>query len=156
MAERKPLPLRYWEKVLLLPRAAGGHWLWTGATTRAGYGVIHVGGQTKYAHRLMLDLLGERDGRTANHYCPIRRCVLHVYQGSQSDNLLDASFAGRLKHRRYLRGSAHPSTIYPFSTVQAARRMRASGATLREIGFRLGVKPTTVQKWIARRIRVAS
>jgi hypothetical protein len=81
---------------------------------------------------------------------------LHVYQGSQSDNLLDASFAGRLKHRRRARGIANGKAVHPFSTVRAARRMRQQGATLRQIGARLGVKPGTVQQWIARRNRLTA
>ena len=149
--------LRYWSKVLMLPIEAGGHWLWTGALTHAGYGQISIGGKARYAHRLALDLW-EMDGRQANHVCAIRRCVAphHLYQGSQSQNLLDASLASRLKHRRSPKGIANGKAVHSFATVRAARRMRQEGATVREIGARLGINEQTVRQWISRRCRVAA
>lgn len=54
----------------------GGCVLWTGATTKDGYGVVRVAGRPTYVHRLRLILDGvEVGGLLVDHICRVRRCI---------------------------------------------------------------------------------
>lgn len=54
-------------------------WAWTGARTAQGYGVLHVEGHTRYAHRLAWDLTRRRykyeRESPIGHTCRNRGCV---------------------------------------------------------------------------------
>lgn len=64
---------RFWEKV----DKSGECWLWTAYTTKKGYGQTHIGGKTKYAHRVAYELsVGPiPDGKELDHLCRNRACV---------------------------------------------------------------------------------
>lgn len=87
----------FWPKVA--KRGAGECWLWTGAIVR-GYGQLWIGGRHAYAHRVSLEF---RLGRSlakrmfACHHCDTPACVnpAHLYEGTNSDNMRDASVRGR-------------------------------------------------------------
>ena len=71
---------RYWAKVV--PGSETECWPWTGARTRAGYGVLHLdygqlqrGTVTRYAHRLAWELAtGEQAIDSIGHTCGNRGC----------------------------------------------------------------------------------
>lgn len=64
---------RFWKYV---DRAADC-WLWTGAITGSGYGVLQVEGRPVGAHRLALMLAGIvfDEGDVVDHLCRVTRCV---------------------------------------------------------------------------------
>lgn len=82
-------------------------WLWTGATSKAGYGQIGYSHNGKvYTHRLAYELTNGPipDGLYVCHTCDVPQCVnpSHLFLGSQSDNMRDASSKQRCNPRRRL------------------------------------------------------
>lgn len=56
---------------------SGDHWLWTGGTTKHGYGVFWLDGRLVHAHRAALLLEGAdlADDQDVDHVCRVRLCV---------------------------------------------------------------------------------
>lgn len=75
---------------------ANGCWLWTGAMRADGYGVL----RSRPAHRVSYEVfVGPiADDMVICHRCDVRNCVNpeHLFQGTQRENILDASSKGRL------------------------------------------------------------
>lgn len=78
----------------------GGHIFWTGVYhSRTNYGIMRLGGRYRYAHVISLEnKLGRKlkEGMLALHACSVSACVnpAHLYEGSASQNNLDAWRAG--------------------------------------------------------------
>ena len=78
-------------------------WLWTaslnGGAKGGGYGQIRFQGQTYLAHRLsyMIAHGDIPEGLSVLHTCDVSHCVnpKHLFLGTQTDNLVDASLKGR-------------------------------------------------------------
>ena len=80
-----------------------GCWLWRGQTMNKGYGLFHVPQHSlMLAHRLAWILDRGRIPYLLRvlHHCDVRPCVRpdHLFVGSQTDNMRDASLKGRFKH----------------------------------------------------------
>lgn len=60
-----------------LPDPNSGCWLWSGATTKAGYGVLNLSRKVHLAHRMSYELfIGPiPEGLQLDHLCRIRCCV---------------------------------------------------------------------------------
>lgn len=69
-----PLPDRFWAKAV---EDSNGCLIWTGATSRGGYGQFGWDGRTQSAHRLAyVDAKGPiPDGLAIDHLCRVRACV---------------------------------------------------------------------------------
>jgi hypothetical protein len=90
-----------------IDEATGCH-LWTGDATTAGYGLVGkrlVGDGTRYAHRIVWEMANGPipDGLMICHNCPTGdnpRCVntAHLFLGTQTDNMQDASKKRRLRY----------------------------------------------------------
>jgi hypothetical protein len=74
-AQRRTVADRFWSKVLVTEDDAC--WLWLGARSAKGYGMIKVDGKSRSAHRVSVEL----DGRTipdcyeVDHTCFTPACV---------------------------------------------------------------------------------
>ena len=72
-----------------------GCWLWTGAVTKEGYGVIRVNGRNRPAHQISWELdtgLQVSAGKVIRHKCDTPQCVnpAHLLIGTPRDNVHDA------------------------------------------------------------------
>lgn len=75
-------------------------WLWSGATTNYGYGVMRWKGQNVGAHRIAWELTHGPipGGMSVLHECDRTCCTnpAHLKLGSQSDNMRDAAIRNRM------------------------------------------------------------
>lgn len=90
-----PLEWRFWKHVNKdgpLHPEFGQCWLWTGAKTANGYGVLKITSGLLYCHRYSYQIhLGSADGSDVLHRCDRPWCVNphHLFLGSQQDNVFD-------------------------------------------------------------------
>lgn len=70
------------------------------------------------------------------HTCDNRKCVNpdHLFLGSSSDNMIDASKKGRINH-----GEDRPQSKLTDATVAEARRLRQDGISWRNLAANYGV-----------------
>lgn len=90
----------------------GNCWLWTGSYGKKGfgYGTVSYQGKPWLVHRLAFALInGDPGTLLVLHKCDVPRCgnPIHLFSGTQSDNLQDAYRKGRAT-MPVLRGAAHP------------------------------------------------
>ncbi len=98
------------ERVQIDPET--GCWLWQGAKFTNGYGTIKVAQKQRRVHRVMWESVNGAipDGLFVCHHCDVKHCCnpAHLFLGTNSDNLMDASRKGRTA-----RGDRHGSKIHP-------------------------------------------
>lgn len=91
-----------------------GCWLWMGAITTQGYGVIRHEGKAQYVHRLMYKLMtGDALlGLFACHRCDTPGCANphHIMPGDQLVNLRDMAAKGRGRKGKNACGKGHDMT----------------------------------------------
>ena len=87
---------RFWDRV----DTSGKCWNWKAGKNSLGYGKISIDAKVFYVHRLAYSLVHGNipDGMGVCHHCDNPGCVnpKHLFLGTQSDNLLDASAKNRL------------------------------------------------------------
>lgn len=138
---------RFMAKVQMIPIA--GCWIWVGAEHVTGYGRFGMpGGRVEFAHRASYQLFcGEIPrGIYVCHTCDVRMCVNphHLFLGTASDNMKDASRKGRIKLPRadqMLRGQMQPMSKL---TNDQVRAIRASGETNNSLAAKYGVDPSAI------------
>lgn len=89
----------FWQNIDPLDRCL----VWTGNVGADGYGRLRWAGKMVKAHRLAFFLMeGHWPEPVARHRCPRRDtlCVLHVIEGSYSDNSMDAVQDGTHRQTR--------------------------------------------------------
>lgn len=87
---------KLWERT----KVVDSHWLWQGTIKDNGYGTVSYSNGSTYVHRLSLCIylkLLYTDKWVACHLCEYKNCwnPLHLYQGTQKDNLKDLVRAGK-------------------------------------------------------------
>jgi hypothetical protein len=91
--------VRFWDKVKVA--APDECWEWQGAIDSNGYGAFKIEGKKRNTHRIAFDLCFGPipDGKLICHHCDNRKCVnpVHLFIGTQVDNMQDCSRKGRLK-----------------------------------------------------------
>lgn len=150
---RAPLEIRFWKYVL----KTEGCWLWTGAKAN-GYGVINSGGRFGRlikAHRLSYEMHVRRLAETEIlcHHCDIPFCVNpdHLFPGTQSDNMWDASAKGLLAGSGSPPGSAHHQAKLHERDVLAIRAIYAAGgSSLNRLAAQYGVSQRAIWQIIHR------
>lgn len=98
-----------------------------------GYGRIWHKGRFELAHRASyLVFNGDIGNSFVLHRCDVKCCInpLHLFLGSQSDNLKDCVAKGRYKSNMKRLNDSH---------IELALSKRQSGETYEKIGKELGV-----------------
>lgn len=111
---------RFWEKV----DKSGGPdacWPWLAGCTPDGYGKFKIEGKTRRAHAVALEIGTEEaaNGRHALHNCDTPLCCnqLHLFWGSNADNMADKTAKGRQS-----KGENHGRAVLTYEQVAAARK----------------------------------
>jgi hypothetical protein len=145
---RRPLAERFWSKV----RVAGPDdcWMWTGATTPAGYGKISTGGRegglllaTRLSLMLHHSLGAWPTGVNACHRCDTPACVnpAHLFMGTQADNMADSAAKGRMAC-----GSRRPMAKLSEADIPVIRRRISEGAPRQCIADSFGVSRSAIRQ----------
>lgn len=126
-----------------------GCWLWTGTSTKMGYGVI----AKNYAHRLSYRWhIGEPGKLHVLHRCDNPPCVnpAHLFIGTQQDNNNDKLAKGRAAGGS-MKGEAHPSRKLSESDVLAIRSEYATGdKNQSRLARKYGVRQGTIWQIVNR------
>lgn len=134
-----------------------GCWEWAGTVAAHGYGVFHSNYSGKYwqalAHRVSWELHnGEIPaGMDVCHSCDNTRCVNldHLFLGTHTDNMQDASKKGRLWDRS---GDKNPRAILNAEKAFEIRWLSASGWKQKKLATDYGVSVGTIQKVMSQEI----
>jgi hypothetical protein len=125
-------------------------WPWTGSRNPGGYG-FGTFGWTRHAHREAYRLAnGEFDtSLDVCHSCDNPPCVnpAHLWLGTHSENLLDASRKGRLNSAT---GERHGQSKLTWEKVRAIRAKAANGASERALSREYGVSQPAIHFVITR------
>ena len=115
----------------------GGCLLWRGHREPNGYGVVRIGGTSRLAHRVAVELSGQAlpPGAVVGHQCDTRRCInpQHLVVHTQRENMREAHARGRA-HTQALGGNAlrrGPLSVDQLCELRIAAAQR--GATAEEL-----------------------
>lgn len=122
-------------------------WNWTGSENSNGYGRFVLNDRHILAHRLSYELFFGKipNGLNVCHKCDNRKCVNpeHLWLGSQSENLTDASTKGRMKQPD-TRAHRNGNTTLTWDKVRAIRAMHARGLRKFHIARLFNVSASTI------------
>src|SRR6185503_2652182 len=135
-------------------RRTSGCWIWMGAKTDKGYGVVGIPMTRRLtkSHRLAFEFeRGPFDpSLCVLHRCDIPSCVNpdHLFLGTRADNNEDMHRKGRARPggsrvgiatAKYRRGERHQNAILDEARVRQIRTLSEGGSSLSEIARRFGV-----------------
>lgn len=130
---------RFWRYVS--PEPNSGCWLWEGAMTKGGYGMLNINGPRKLASHISLEMAGRprpSPRAFACHHCDMSSCVNpeHIYWGDYVTNAADSIQRGRFVLPRWRRGEENNKT--KLTTAQVLE-IRASTEPTKVLMARFGV-----------------
>lgn len=157
---------RFWGKVGR--RGASQCWIWTGALSDSGYGIIFWQGRSRPATHVALQIAGKERpiGTQACHRCDNPPCVNpnHLYWGTPRDNVDDCVARGRrpkgvetaqatltdqqvldIRHR-YAGGETGPCLAREFQVSKTQIYRIASGKKWAHLGGPLTAKKNTQER----------
>lgn len=155
-ARHQTLATRFWEKV----DQSGTCWLWTGARTESGHGVLQVGRRpngnalNNQAHRVSWEL--HRGPIPASlkvcHNCPggdNPACVHpdHLFLDTQAGNVADAARKGRLRKGE----GCHQAKLTEAAVREIRARYAAGGISQEKLAAEYGVGQNPISKIIHRK-----
>jgi hypothetical protein len=118
-------------------------WEVRGSRDSQGYGRVRMGGKKRLAHRIAWELANERalrPGEVVRHRCDNPPCCnpAHLLVGTPADNFQDMVERGR-GDGVFRGGAANPQAKVTPEQVRLARKLRAEGLRLTDIGERIGL-----------------
>ena len=129
---------RFWSKV----RKKEGCWEWLACKNAYGYGKFAFNGSWRLAHRVALELAGERVsyGMEVCHSCDNPACVnpSHLFIATHAENMADMAAKGRASRQA---GQRNPKSIL---TEDQVRKIRSSNATPKDLAEHYGVTRTAI------------
>lgn len=125
--------------------------IWAGVVSTNGYGVVSIKSLRFHAHRAAKVFEGGPipDGLYVCHKCDVRNCINpdHLFLGTQSENMKDASRKGRITAFRHpgsmVRGEEHKMARL---TDAAAEDIRTSSLEPRFLMAKYSVAYSTVYR----------
>lgn len=150
-----------WLTRIMARRRVGGVkedcWEYTGRLNENGYGIFGFLKRPTRVHRFVFEMLKGPFDKTlfVCHHCDNPKCFnpAHLFLGTQTDNMSDASRKGRIKIPG-LKGEKHPGAKLSDSEVSAIRREYASGARQTALADKYGVTQAMVSLIVRRESRV--
>jgi hypothetical protein len=141
----KTLAERFWAKVEKTPTC----WLWTGAKTKHGYGLVSYGARSRRASRISWYLqhgVLPGAGQCVCHSCDNPSCVnpAHLWLGSQADNMRDMTCKGRHRNTPHS-GSENGNSRLTAAWVEQIRFLYGLGYTPTELAAAYAVSRATVR-----------
>lgn len=126
-----------------------GCWIWQKKRSRNGYGELgYGGGKNARAHRVSYEVFNGPIGERLDvcHRCDVRACVnpAHLFLGTRSDNLRDASAKNRTSRTHQKKGAAHPSAKLTDATVLSILARLKAGEPKARIARSVGVSDRVI------------
>lgn len=152
-----PLYVRFWNHV----EKTDSCWLWTGAKTAFGHGVVMCKGtkrrgKVQKAHRVswLLHFGPIEDGLFVCHTCDVPNCINpdHLYLGTSADNTRDCLERGRIDRVKRPRGEKHGNSKLTTDIVRDIRARREQGETLKSIALRHNTPVSNVWQIVHRKL----
>lgn len=141
---------RHRERIISSSRIdENGCWIWQKHTHKNGYGRFGIGGgKVDGAHRVSFRaFVGTTpQGMDVCHKCDVRNCVNpdHLFLGTRSENILDASAKNRVSRTHQKRGSFHPSAKLSESSASEILARLSAGATKASLSREYGVSQRVI------------
>lgn len=135
------------------PEPNTGCWLWSGQTTRNGYGVISYNGKSESVHRFVYKFyIGKFDESLhVLHRCDVRCCVNpdHLFLGTHQENMIDRNSKGRCA---ILLGEVNGNSKLTADQVLLIRRLYDYGDhRMRDLAVTFGVSQRLIFNIIHRK-----
>lgn len=156
MKKSTPIEVRFWTKV----QKSDGCWIWIGAKTHGGYGVIRdcgSDGKLLRAHRVSWEIANGQplpSSLDACHTCDTPSCVnpSHIFPGTAVDNARDMVQKGRAK-KFGKRNEDHSMAKLTMPKADAIRSSYAEGGvSLQTLANHYAVSKKTILNIVKGRI----
>ena len=126
---------------------------WQASTGTHGYGQVTIAGVMRRTHRVAYEIaFGEiPEGMSVCHTCDNPKCVNpeHLFAGTQTDNMRDASVKGRIVIP-HPSGERHPESIVTEDDVRSMRTDNGRGQSLSSLAKRHGISKSQVFRIVRR------